>query len=81
MNERYPGHINALIKSDLAPKLFTGLKEACKKVDGSKFINYGKRERRHSRGNNKYFCIGFSNIYSENIHSIIKGLHDDNSIN
>ena len=71
IDKRYPRHANALIKPGLSPKAFPSLKEVWKKEDASKFINSAKRENRSGGGRNTYFCVGFSKIRRENIHSII----------
>ena len=44
-------------------------------------MNDAKRVKRRSGGRNAYFFIGFYKIWRENIHSIIKILHNNNSIN
>ena len=81
MDERYQGHIKALSKAGLDPKIFPTLKEIWKKADTSKLINYAKREN-ISVGQERttYFCIGFSKIWRENIYNIIKKLRDSNGI-
>ena len=39
VNEIYPGHANALMKSGLSPKLFLSEREVWRKEDTSKLIN------------------------------------------
>ena len=69
--ERYPGHANDFIKASLPPKIFPSLKEIWTKADTSKSTNYEKREYRRGGRLNMYFCVGFYEIWRENIHRII----------
>ena len=48
------------------------------KADDSKFINEANQENRTGGGRNNNFCVGFSNIWRENIHNTIKKLRDSN---
>ena len=71
--EIYQGHAKSLSKAGLAPKIFPTLKEIWRKMDASKINNDSKRENRSGGWErNTYFCIGFSNIWRENIYNIIK---------
>ena len=46
IDKRYQEHAKALIKSGLAPKIFTTLKEMLNRLDVSKIINDANREKR-----------------------------------
>ena len=64
IDERYQGHVKALSKARLAPKIYPTLKEIWKKADALKMKKDAKRKKR-SGGieRSMYFCIGFSKIW------------------
>ena len=80
VDKQYSEHINALVKYDLAPKMYPILKELWIKEDTSILINDVKREDRCMVEHNTYFCVGFYNIQRVNIHSIIRKLLHDNGL-
>ena len=80
IDKQYPGYSNALIKYGLYPKVFMSLKEFWERAGASKLINDANRGNLDSIERNTYFCIGFSNICREKIHSIIKLISDSSSI-
>ena len=81
IDERYQGHVKALSKAGLAPKVHPTMNEIWKKANTSILKKDAKREN-GSRGkeHSMYFCIGFSKIWQKKIYNIIKKLRDSNSI-
>ena len=64
--KQYPVYVNALIKSNLDPKIFPIFKEGQKKVYGSKLRNDAKQVNTCAQGNNTYFYIDFK-IYGDKL--------------
>ena len=56
------------------------LKELCMKADTEKLMNDTKQEKRHDRGINTHFYVFIYIIWKDNIHTIIKIIHNNNVV-
>ena len=77
IKERYFEHANAISRAGLGMKNFPTLKELWEDADEREKKKKEKRKRKKGGGScNAYFCIGFSQLWREKIHSVIKRLQN-----
>ena len=74
IKERYPDHANALARAGICMKNFPNLKEFWDNADEREKKKKEKRKMKRGGKHNAYFCIGFSQLWREKIHSVIKKL-------
>ena len=77
IKERYFEHANALYRGGLDMKNSPTLKELWENTDDREKKKKEKRKRKKGGGSrNAYLCIGFSQLWREKIHSVIKRLQN-----
>jgi hypothetical protein len=72
----YPKHFDALTHAGLTPKYVPMLQEVLKLKEGKEECKEEKQERDKQRNRSVYFCIGFSKLWKEPIHKLIKKLRN-----
>ena len=72
IKEHYPDHANTLARSGIGMKNFPTLKELWENEDEREKKKKEKLKRKREGKYNAYFCIGFSQLWREKIHNLIK---------
>ncbi len=76
IKDLYPRHFEALNHAGLAPKYVPSLQEVLNSKDGKEKRKEDKVERDRQRNRSVYFCIGYSKLWKEPIHKLIKQLRN-----
>jgi hypothetical protein len=76
IKDLYPRHFEALNLAGLAPKYVPTRQEILELNKGKEKCKEEKLERDKQRNRSVYFCIGYSNVWKEPIHKILKKLRN-----
>jgi hypothetical protein len=76
IKDLYPRHFEALNLAGLSPKCVPTLQEILELNKGKEKCKEEKLERDKQCNRSVYFCIGYSNIWKEQIHKILKKLRN-----
>jgi len=78
LDKIYPHHFQALQQVELVTNKFPTLTEQLQHHEEAKAIKQAKDNSNNERNRRRtiYFCIGYSNIWSKPVHSIIKSIKD-----
>jgi hypothetical protein len=74
IKDLYPRHFEALNLAGLSPKYVPTLQEVLELNKGKDKRKEEKQERDKQRNRSVYFCIGYSKIWKEPIHKLLKKL-------
>jgi hypothetical protein len=76
IQDLYPRHFEALTQAGLSPKYVPALQEVLELNKGKDKRKEEKLEREKHRNKSVYFFIGYSNVWKEPIHNILKKLRN-----
>jgi hypothetical protein len=74
IKDLYPRHFKALDLAGLSPKYVPTLQEVLELNKGKEKRKEEKKERDKQRNRSVYFCIGYSKIWKEPVHKLLKKL-------
>jgi hypothetical protein len=76
IKDLYPNHHDALNHAGLSPKYVPTLQEILELNKGREKRKEDKLERDKQRNRSVYFCVGYSNLWREPIHKLLKKMRN-----